>query len=147
MGMTSAELDKLRVREPRSRFEMTEERYALKVIDDSFSSNDKGFVDAVEYLSKQDRYTRILVTPGLVELGSENKVIHESLGRGLVGKVDLVILVGRNERTESLEQGMAGKVKVRYIDKTLEFVPLVKSLKLKKEPLVLIENDVTENYN
>ena len=65
----------------------------------------------------------------------------------IVGKVDLVILVGKNERTNSLEQGMAGKVRLLHIDKTLDFIRAVHDLKLKKEPLVLLENDVTENYD
>jgi len=41
---------------------------------------------------------------------------------------------------------MGGKVKLLYIDKTLEFMQAVRDLNLKKEPLVLLENDVTENY-
>lgn len=134
------------VRPPRSRFELTTQRYGMAVIDNSFSSNDRGFVDALNYLAKQKTYARILVTPGLVELGSESTIIHESLGREIVGKADIVILVGKNERTAALARGIAGKVRVLYIDTTLAFMQTVKALKLKKEPLVLLENDVTENY-
>ena len=143
LGVTKLEV---RVRQPKNRFEMTTTRYGMRVVDDSFSSNDKGFTDAVEYLGKQSQYTRILVSPGLVELGSVSRQMHEQLGKGVIGNADIVILVGKNERTESLEKGIGGKVKVMYIDKTLEFMRVVKSLKLKKEPLVLLENDVTENY-
>lgn len=146
LGMNDAEIAKITVSDPQSRFEMTTERYGMKVIDDSFSSNDKGFIDAINYLSKEKDYTRILVTPGLVELGSESNKLHKELGEMIVGEVDYVILVGRNDRTKSLELGMGGKVKVVYIEKTLEFMQVVKALKLKKEPLVLLENDVTENY-
>jgi len=146
IGMTKDEIDSIKISDPRSRFEMTTERYGMKVIDDSFSSNDKGFVDAVNHLSKEKKYTRILVTPGLVELGSESGKVHEQLGQSIVGNVDYVILVGHSERTRSLERGMGGKVKVIYIDKTLDFMQTVADLKLKKEPLVLLENDVTENY-
>jgi UDP-N-acetylmuramoyl-tripeptide--D-alanyl-D-alanine ligase len=146
VGMSMAEIKKIRVREPRSRFEMTTKRYGMRVIDDSFSSNNVGFVEAVKYLGKQTAYTRILVTPGLVELGSESNVIHEQLGRQITPNADLVLLVGKNERTNSLERGIGKGVKVLYIPKTLDFMQVVKDLKLKKEPLVLIENDVTENY-
>lgn len=146
IGLSEREMNKIVVREPQSRFEMTRERYGMAVIDDSFSSNDRGFRDGVSYLGQQKKYTRVLVTPGLVELGRESKVIHEQLGKGVIGNVDLVILVGKNERTASLERGINHKVKIIYIDKTLEFMQAVKDLKLKKEPLVLLENDVTENY-
>ncbi len=136
----------MKVRQVKNRFEMTSGRYGMAVIDDSFSSNDKGFALAVEYLGKQTKYTRILVTPGLVELGRESNKIHEELGKEIIGNADYVILVGHNERTLSLEQGIGGKVKVIYIEKTLDFMRAVRDLKLKKEPLVLLENDVTENY-
>ena len=135
-----------RVRQVKNRFEMTSERYGMAVIDDSFSSNDRGFSDALTYLGQQTKYTRILVTPGLVELGRESNKIHEELGKQVVDNADYVMLVGHNERTKSLEQGIGGKVKVIYIEKTLDFMQAVKDLKLKKEPLVLLENDVTENY-
>lgn len=146
MGMSEGEIKRVKVREPKSRFEMTAGRYGMRVIDDSFSSNDIGFVEAVKHLGKQTTYTRILVTPGLVELGSESKTIHEGLGKGIIGKADLVILVGKNERTESLARGINSRVKIIWIENTLSFMKVVKELKLKKEPLVLLENDVTENY-
>lgn len=142
-GITSFDI---KVRQVKNRFEMTTERYGMSVIDDSFSSNDKGFVDAVLYLGKQKKYTRILVTPGLVELGTESDRIHEELGAKIVGNADYVILVGNNSRTKSIERGIDKKIKTIQIGKTLEFIAVVNSLKLKKEPLVLIENDVTENY-
>lgn len=136
----------LKMRAVKNRFEMTTRRYGMAVIDDSFSSNDVGFVGAVEYLSKQNKFTRILVTPGIVELGSESDRIHEELGSKIVGNADYVILVGHNSRTKSIEKGINSQVKTIYVDKTLEFMAAVKNLKLKKEPLVLLENDVTENY-
>lgn len=134
------------IREPKNRFELTTDRYGMAVIDDSFSSNEVGFHDALNYLGKQTRCTRILVTPGLVELGRASREIHERLGKAIVGKVDLVILVGHNERTEAIARGIGGQVKVIYIEQTLEFMRVVRNLKLKKDPLVLLENDVTENY-
>lgn len=135
-----------KVRQVKSRFEMTHDRYGLLVIDDSFSSNDVGFKSALEYMAGQTKYARVLVTPGLVELGSETQEIHLQLGELIIGKVDYVFLVGKNERTRSLEKGIGGKVAVEYIEKTLDFMQAVKNLKLKKKPLVLLENDVTENY-
>lgn len=128
------------------RFEMTSERYGLRVIDDSYSSNEVGFASAVSYLGLQKKYTRILVTPGLVELGNESDTIHENLGRGIVGNVDYVILVGDSARTRSLARGIDRKVPVIHVDKTLQFMEAVKKLSLTKEPLILLENDLTENY-
>lgn len=147
LGLSKKEIEAIRVRGVKNRFEMTTQRYGMSVIDDSFSSNDIGFADAISYLGKQKKYTRILVTPGIVELGEESEQIHTELGKKIVGNADLVILVGKNERTQSLAKGIGNNMKILWIDKTLQFIKVVNDLKLKKEPLVLLENDVTENYN
>lgn len=128
-----------------SRFEITTDRYGMAVIDDSYNSNEKSFRQAVAYLGKQKQYTRIVVTPGLLELGAESNQIHEELGREIARQTDYAVLVGKNQRTESLAKGIGEKIKIRYIKKTLEFMDEVKGLKLSKEPLVLLENDIPEN--
>lgn len=127
-----------------SRFEMTTERYGMPVIDDSYNSNEKSMYGALYYLSQQKKYTRIVVTPGLLELGSESEQIHTELGRAIAGSADYAILVGDNERTGAMKSGINGRIETIMIDKTLDFVSLVKKLKLKKEPLVLIENDIPD---
>ena len=148
-GMSKQEIESRSqcFRDVPSRFELTEKRYGMKVIDDSYNSNEKSFVQAIEYLGRQKNCVRVLVTPGLLELGNESNKIHEQLGKQIIGKADLVILVGKNERTLALELGINKQVKVIYIDKTLQFMELIKNLKLKKEPLVLLENDIPENNN
>ncbi len=148
-GMSKQEIESRSkyFRDVPSRFELTENRYGMKVIDDSYNSNEKSFAQAIEYLGRQKDCTRVLVTPGLLELGNESNKIHEQLGAQIIDKADLVILVGKNERTLALELGINKRVKVLYVDKTLQFMQVVKNLKLKKEPLVLLENDIPENNN
>lgn len=129
-----------------NRFEKTSKRYGMAVIDDSYNSNEKSFLEAIRILGRERKYTRILVTPGLLELGEETKTVHQELGKAMIGNVDVLILVGDNERTRAISSGVGGYIKTYSIARTLEFMDLVKSFKLKKEPLVLIENDVPENY-
>ncbi len=130
-----------------SRFEITAERYGMAVIDDSYNSNEKSFKEAVEYLGKQINCTRIVVTPGLLELGRESEGIHLELGKLMARWSDYVILVGKNERTQAMAKGIGKAVKVVWIQKTMEFMEAVKQLQLKKEPLVLIENDIPEELS
>jgi UDP-N-acetylmuramoyl-tripeptide--D-alanyl-D-alanine ligase len=119
----------------------------MLVIDDSFSSNDIGFKDALLQLGKYKKYNRILVTPGIVELGKDESDIHVALGKAIVGNADYVFLVGHSNRTKSLALGIGKNVPILYLDKTLDFMTKVKEIKSDKEPIVLIENDVTANYN
>lgn len=127
-----------------SRFEITTDRYGVRVIDDSYNSNEKSFRQAVEYLGKQNKYTRIIVTPGLLELGDESQKIHEELGRVIAKNVDYVILVGKSGRTSAMMRGIGGKQKIVWINKTLDFMTAVNDLHTVKEPLVLLENDIPE---
>lgn len=145
-GMSEVEIERWEksFRQVPNRFEWTTERYGMAVIDDAYNSNEKSFAEAVTYLGKQKKYVRILVTPGLLELGRESGKVHEQLGKGVMGNADYIMLVGDNERTRSLARGIAGRVPTVYLAKTLQFAQAVKKLKLKKEPLVLIENDVPE---
>lgn len=146
LGMSESEIKNAekQFRSVPSRFEITTDRYGMRVIDDSYNSNEKSMKGALEYLGKQKKYTRIVVTPGLLELGNESEQIHTELGRVIAENADYAILVGNSGRTNSLQTGINGRVKVFRVTKTLDFVKLVKALKLKKEPLVLIENDIPE---
>lgn len=146
LGMSESDIKKSEklFRAVPSRFEITTDRYGMRVIDDSYNSNEKSMKGALEYLGMQKKYTRIVVTPGLLELGDDSDKIHTELGRVIAENVDYAILVGNNDRTRSLHAGINGRIKVLKIVKTMDFVMLVKELKLKKEPLVLIENDIPE---
>jgi len=128
------------------RFELVRERYGVLVIDNAYSSNETGFVEALNFLATQSSYTRILVTPGLVELGKESELVHRRLAKLVNARVDRVILVGKSERVRVMEEELTA-VKVTRVGKTLDFVKVVKGWKLPKPPLVLLENDVTENYS
>jgi UDP-N-acetylmuramoyl-tripeptide--D-alanyl-D-alanine ligase len=143
-GMSEAEIKKWTqtFRSVPNRFELTKKRYGMAVIDDAYNSNEKSLIEAVLYLGKQKKYTRILVTPGLLELGTETERVHQKLGQQIVGQADYVMLVGKNERTENLARGIDQRVPIIWLDKTLDFGKVTKALKLKKDPLVLIENDV-----
>lgn len=146
IGMNESEIKRFEklFRSVPSRFETTTDRYGMRVIDDSYNSNEKSMLEAVRYLGKQKKYTRIVVTPGLLELGSESGLIHEQIGRMIGKSAEYAILVGKNERTKSLARGIGLQIPVIWIEKTLEFMTAVKALRLNKKPLVLLENDIPE---
>lgn len=60
-------------------------------IDDTYSSNPDGFASALVYLKKQGG-KKIVVTPGIIELGQASAKIHRQLGKKLAQAADLVIL-------------------------------------------------------
>lgn len=112
------------------------------ILNDSYSSNPAGFKEAVSVAKDMDSKEKILITPGIVELGGRTKEIHEELGTYLDGVFDLVLLIGENDRTKSLARSLK-KTKHEFVKSTNEALEKVKSL---KNALILIENDLPDNY-
>lgn len=81
-------------------------RAGIVVIDDAYNSNPAGAAAALEVLGAHPAKRRILVTPGMVELGNEEAALNERFGRQAADVCDHVILVGP-ERTKPIASGLA----------------------------------------
>ena len=80
-------------------------RAGIIVIDDAYNSNPAGAAAALEVLGGHPAKRRILVTPGMVELGDEEAALNERFGRQAAAVCDHVILVGP-ERTKPIAAGL-----------------------------------------
>jgi len=65
------------------------------IIDDSYNSNPRGFIEALEVL-KTASTKKILITPGLIELNQYNESLNKKIATYIKKSVDLVVLVGKN---------------------------------------------------
>jgi UDP-N-acetylmuramoyl-tripeptide--D-alanyl-D-alanine ligase len=65
------------------------------VIDDAYNSNPVGFASALALLDalRQPGGRRILVTPGMAELGSEHEAEHARIGRLAASHVDVLVAI------------------------------------------------------
>jgi UDP-N-acetylmuramoyl-tripeptide--D-alanyl-D-alanine ligase len=135
--------------------ESAEHRLELKklennvlIIDDSFNSNIQGTAVALETLKLFDDRRKIVVTPGLVELGKRENVENVELGKRIAKVADLVILVNKNQ-SENIKKGLldAGfdESKIFMQDSLFEVTNQFKTL-LKNGDVVLLENDLPDNY-
>jgi len=77
----------------------------VTIIDDAFNSNPEGSRMAVDALSRFEGGRRIIVTPGMVELGDKEFELNRALGRHIAEKLDVAIIVGRYNR-DALLQGI-----------------------------------------
>ena len=125
------------------RLEISTSTTGLTIIDDAYNSNVTGFKAALSLLDSFEGKQKVIATPGIVELGDKTTEIHEQLGN-LANKIcDQILLVGRSERTEGLARGADNPNKVRFIDSLQEVYGLIKD---PEKTILLIENDLTENY-
>lgn len=115
----------------------------ITIIDDSYNSNPGGFLRALETLKKTSGKPKILVTPGMIELGqlqfSENKKAAASAAT----VCDEIIIVGETNR-EALVAGV-GKHKY-YLASNFEEAQRTLSTLAKPGSVVLLENDLPDQY-
>ena len=89
-----------------NRLEVIQSKGGPTTINDAYNSNPKGFANALEVLSllRKPQGRRILVTPGIVELGDEHEAQHRLLGQKAGKIVDLALIIGA-QRMESFIDG------------------------------------------
>ncbi|HET9162006.1 MAG TPA: UDP-N-acetylmuramoyl-tripeptide--D-alanyl-D-alanine ligase [Solirubrobacterales bacterium] len=69
----------------------------IVVIDDAYNANPAGAAAALEVLAAHPGKRRILVTPGMVELGDREEAENERFGAAAAAVCDVVVLVGEKQ--------------------------------------------------
>lgn len=117
-------------------------------IDDAFNSNPSGSISAVNTLSIMPG-ERVIVTPGLIDLGASQKKFNYDFGKHMVKKVDFVILVGKNQ-TMPIYKGLKDygfdMNKVLVVDKVKEGFDYIYS-HFSVNDTILLENDLPDAFS
>ena len=120
----------------------------MTIIDDAFNSNPRGAERAVRVL-RQFPARRIIITPGMVELGENEAEYNREFGRQIAGAAEIAILVGR-KRTQPIHEGLteAGfqENHVHVVGSLNEAAALLRQIG-KAGDTVLFENDLPDNYS
>ena len=118
------------------------------VIDDAFNSNPVGAKMALDVL-KSFKGRKIVITPGMVELGAEEKNENKKFGKHMAKCVDIAILVGM-KRSEPIVEGLR---EGKFDDMNIYVVPDLKGATQKLAEIsqvgdvILFENDLPDNYD
>lgn len=117
-------------------------------IDDAYNSNPAGFRAALDVL-RGFTGQRVLVTPGMVELGERQAALNKELGAYAADCCDYAVLVGEKQ-APPLRDGLlsAGFPEERlYVAKTLQDgLRWVGELPFDPGRTVLLENDLPDNF-
>jgi UDP-N-acetylmuramoyl-tripeptide--D-alanyl-D-alanine ligase len=119
------------------------------VIDDAFNSNPIGSKAALEVISQFKEGKKIIVTPGMIELGEIEESANREFGVN-IGKVcDYVILVGE-KRTRPIYEGLMetnyNKSNIFTVNNLDEATVQIAKI-AKPKDVVLFENDLPDNYS
>ena len=131
------------------RLQLTSSESSVTIIDDSFNSNPVGAKAALEVLTEIQGGKKVLVTPGMVELGEREYEENKRLGEHAAEVCDLVILVGPKRTTPILDGLKAVQYPIQQIIVALNLEEVKQHLatQVKAGDVVLFENDLPDTYN
>jgi UDP-N-acetylmuramoyl-tripeptide--D-alanyl-D-alanine ligase len=120
----------------------------LSIIDDGYNSNLLGAKSALNVLNGFAGF-RVLITPGMVELGEVEAEHNYEFGAHAASVCDLVILIGK-EQTKDIHRGLFSEnyplENVIIKNNFMDGFAIVEGLAEKRRVTVLIENDLPDNY-
>lgn len=118
------------------------------IIDDAYNSNPNGAHMALKTLG-MFKGVRILVTPGMVELGEQEDHYNYELGREAAQYCDYIVLVGRRQ-TESILKGVEeadfDRGHLHVAENLQDAMKYVYGVETDREKVVLLENDLPDSY-
>lgn len=121
----------------------------ITIIDDAFNSNPDGSRMAVDVLSRMKGGKRIIITPGMIELGAKQYEYNRRLGFQIATNVDHAIIVGQYNRQALCDgiddaEGVGGAI-VHTVDTFAQAQQLLASIATAGDT-VLYENDLPDTF-
>jgi UDP-N-acetylmuramoyl-tripeptide--D-alanyl-D-alanine ligase len=130
------------------RLQLLDKGNGVTFIDDAYNSNPSGCRAALAVLGLFDA-CRILVTPGMVELGAKQEELNYEFGQEASKVCDYIVLVGKKQ-TEPIYNGIKDSgydmSKVYVADSLNDALAKVNAYTTDKKKIVLLENDLPDNY-
>lgn len=117
-------------------------------IDDAYNSNPIGAKNALDVLDLM-KGTKVVVTPGMIELGEKEEEYNREFGRQISEVADKVILIGE-KRTKPIKQGLIDKKfdedNIYVLNDVRDAYVLINKFKEKDDLYALFENDLPDTY-
>ena len=136
-----------RIEPIKSRLELLKNPNSYTIINDGFNSNPVGAQAALDVLGCFPK-RRIVITPGMVELGAKEAEINKAFGTSIAQAADIAIIVGKR-RVQPILDGLreAGfpEENIHQVGSLDESTTVLNSL-VRKDDTVLYENDLPDNY-
>lgn len=122
----------------------------LVVIDDAFNSNPVGARNAIDVLAEFQSGRRIVITPGMIELGDRQEHENRTFGAYMARTpLDLVLLVGE-QQTKPIREGLLNEgypeEQIKVVQSLFEANSVLRNF-AQEGDVVLYENDLPDTYN
>lgn len=144
-----------KIRYGASKIEQVEHRLSIKhagrnltIIDDAFNSNPVGSGMALDVLAAMAPACRVLITPGMIELGDRQYELNAEFGEKAATRCDIAIVVGLYNReaiSEGLRKGGMPEGSILLADSFAHAQQLLAPLTA-RPVAVLYENDLPDTF-
>lgn len=116
------------------------------LIDDSYNSNPTGFIYALEQLKKMKAKQKILITPGIIELGKVSSAIHKKIGY-LASEICDMVIFTKNDFIKPFKEGFLKENQNKLFKVLTKPKELTQELAkyMTKGNIILLEGRVFEN--
>lgn len=147
------ELDKIRyavekIEQVEHRLQVKRTPAGVTILDDAFNSNPHGSSMALDVLSSMKGGRRIIITPGMIELGERQYELNRKFGEKIGRSADVAIIVGEYNR-EAISEGLDSTApEGMVIHKTATFAEAQQLLSgfIAAGDTVLYENDLPDTF-
>lgn len=150
LGLTKEEICSgiSRLKPVKHRLECIRNSQGVTIIDDSYNANTMGIDAAMQVLSDFPG-RKIIVTPGLVELGREEDLENYRLGKKMAAVCDIAILVGKSATYRIADGLYDADFNHENVITAKDLETAKKKLKklLKKGDVILFENDLPDKFS
>lgn len=121
------------------------------IIDDAYNSNPTGFrmaLDVLALLGQESGGRRILITPGMVELGEQHDAEHAAIGELAAARADIVVIVKPGRIPTFRDAFVKHKTREQQVIEVNSFREAQAWLLgvVKAGDVVLLENDLPDLY-
>lgn len=120
----------------------------ITIIDDAFNSNPTGSRMAIDVLAGMTDGKRIVVTPGMIELGDRQEELNREFGERIAKGADVAIVVGEYNRDAivgGLRAGGFAEENIMIADSFTEAQAILSRV-VKAGDTVLYENDLPDTF-
>lgn len=119
----------------------------ITVIDDAYNSNPAGFKLALDSLKNIKSDSKILITPGMIEMGQLQYIENQKAATYAASICDHIIIIGQTNQEALLKGAKLAKTKVKIhtvadLKSAQELLPSIMS----KNSAILYENDLSDQY-
>lgn len=141
-----------KLEQPEHRLSLIQGANNSLIIDDAYSSNTEGYKAAFKLVEGYKDNPKIIVTPGLVELGTIAKIENRIMGGEITKVFDTAIIVNKTNRQALLEGIKNGGWSISepkvYTSDSLEHVTKFILPKISiPNSIILFENDLPDIYD